>query len=451
MTDSALLQRYNIPSPRYTSYPTVPYWQEVAPKQQEWQSHVLRAFAINHEISLYIHLPYCEQLCTYCGCNKRITKNHRVERPYIETLLEEWKLYLAMFPETPIIREIHLGGGTPTFFKPENLDYLIRGIFEHALIHPEHEFGFEAHPNSTTRAHLETLYQLGFRRISVGVQDIAPEILEIINRQQSMQEVREVTTWARHIGYTSINYDLIFGLPLQTPEHIRRTMSELELLQPDRIAFYSYAHVPWVKPSQRAYSEADLPQGPEKRALYELGRDLLEQMGYVEIGMDHFALRTDSLYEAMETGALHRNFMGYTPFYTRLSIGLGASSISDSWDAFIQNEKTIEAYQEAIQAGRLAITKGHLLTQEDQLLRTHILNIMCRFETCWDDPEMQCEALYEGIQRLRPLELDGLVEIFPGKLRVTENGRAFLRIICMALDAHYWRKQPEGQLFSQSV
>ncbi len=451
MTDPVLLQKYNIPAPRYTSYPTVPYWQEEIPEETTWLDKVWHAFAQDMEISLYLHLPYCERLCTYCGCNKRITLNHDVELPYIETLLKEWNIYLRQFPQKPILREVHLGGGTPTFFHPRNLELLLRGILQTAEIPEKHEFSFEAHPNSTTPEHLQTLYQLGFRRISIGVQDVAPEIMEIINRQQSVEEVRQVTAWARDTGYSSINFDLIYGLPLQTKDHIRRTMEEVRLLRPERIALYSYAHVPWVKPSQRAYSEADLPLGQEKRELYELGRNLLEEMGYVEIGMDHFALPGDPLYEAWETGALHRNFMGYTPYYTRLSIGLGASAISDSWDAFVQNEKTIEAYREAIETGHLALSKGHLLTAEDQAVRTHILNLMCRFETSWEIPGSQCQAIKEGLKRMEPLIADGLAELFPCRLRVTEKGRPFLRILCMALDARYWQKQPSGALFSQNV
>ncbi len=451
MTDSVLLQKYNIPAPRYTSYPTVPYWQEEIPEEAVWLDKVWHAFAHDMEISLYIHLPYCERLCTYCGCNKRITLNHSVELPYIQTLLKEWGMYLRQFPQKPILREIHMGGGTPTFFHPDNLKTLLQGILQTAEIPEGHEFSFEAHPHSTTPEHLQTLFQLGFRRISIGVQDIAPEIMEIINRQQTVQEVRQVTTWARETGYSSINFDLIYGLPLQTKDHIRRTMEEVRLLRPERIAFYSYAHVPWIKPSQRAYSEADLPLGQEKRELYELGRNLLEEMGYVEIGMDHFALPGDPLYEAWETGALHRNFMGYTPYYSRLSIGLGASAISDSWDAFVQNEKSIESYQEAIENGHLALAKGHLLTSEDQTLRSHILNLMCRFETSWEIPDCQCAALKEGLKRMEPLIADGLAELFPCRLRVTEKGRPFLRILCMALDARYWQKQPVGTLFSQNV
>ena len=451
MTNSLLLQKYNTPVPRYTSYPTVPYWDEKPVAEKAWIAHFQDAFQVDRGISLYIHLPYCEKLCTYCGCNKRITKNHGVEQPYIASLLKEWDLYLKNLPGRPLIKALHLGGGTPTFFHPEQLDTLIRGIFKHADIASDVDFGFEAHPSSTTRQHLETLHNLGFRRISVGVQDFAPEILEIINRQQTEEEVQQVTEWARELGYTSVNYDLIFGLPLQTPEHIRSTMHKLELLRPDRIAFYSYAHVPWIKPSQRAYSEVDLPLGPAKRALYELGRDLLEEIGYVEIGMDHFALPTDELYKSMKRGTLHRNFMGYTPHDTRLSIALGASSISDSWDGFVQNEKNIEDYQKSIEQGHFPIVKGHLFSEEDQIIRTHILNIMCHDGTDWSDPALQSAVFEDIIVRIEELEADGLIEINGQSLQVTPMGRPFLRNICLAFDARYWQKQPGGKLFSQAI
>jgi oxygen-independent coproporphyrinogen III oxidase len=446
-----LLKKYDIPAPRYTSYPTVPYWQVEKPGAAEWTENVKAAFAKTPKISLYIHLPYCEKLCTYCGCNKRITNNHKVEEPYIQTVLKEWRMYQALLPGKPVLQEIHLGGGTPTFFAPEILGELMDGIFEGSIVPDDREFGFEAHPNSTTREHLEVLREKGFRRLSIGVQDFDNEILRIINRQQSYDDVERVTLQSRELGYDSLNYDLIFGLPLQTPDNIRDNMTKLHTLRPDRLAFYSYAHVPWIKPAQRAYSEADLPLGSEKRALYELGRTLLEDTGYREIGMDHFALPTDSLSKAMDAGTLHRNFMGYTPQYTRLSVALGASSIGDTWAAFMQNEKTIEAYSAAVDEGRFPIQRGHILTEEDQVLRQHILNVMCRFETSWEQPEQQCESLHDGIERLTELVDDGLLERAPFSLKVTDAGRPFIRNICMALDARYWRKQPEGALFSQSV
>lgn len=451
MNAHELLEKYNQPVPRYTSYPTVPYWDEGCPEPSTWQSKVLQAFGRNREISLYLHLPFCESLCTYCGCNKRITKNHAVEQPYIAAVLKEWQLYRELLPEKPVLRELHLGGGTPTFFSPQHLHGLIASILEDVSLSEDFEFGFEAHPGTTSFEHLATLRELGFRRLSIGIQDFAPEILEIINRQQTFEDVRLVTEQARELGYTSINYDLIFGLPLQTPAHIRDTIAKVKALAPERIAFYSYAHVPWISPSQRAYSEADLPIGKDKRALYELGRELLEAAGYVEIGMDHFALPTDRLYRAMQEGSLHRNFMGYTPYATELNLALGASSISDSWDAFVQNEKQVERYQALVETGQLPIVKGHLLSEEDLVLRRHILDLMCRYEANWAAPEAQHPALYEGLDRLDELEADGLVRRQAFQLNITKAGQPFIRNACMALDARYWRKQPAGALFSQAV
>jgi oxygen-independent coproporphyrinogen-3 oxidase len=448
---SDLLKKYNTQAPRYTSYPTVPYWDKTPPNEKSWIENVQIAFSKNNEISLYIHLPFCERLCTYCGCNKRITKNHQVEEPYVESLLKEWELYLDILPSKPILNEIHLGGGTPTFFQASQLKKMLAGIFEKAEIAENHEFSFEVHPNSTTKEHLEILFELGFRRISIGVQDFADHILKIINRQQTTEDVERVTNLARKIGYTSINYDIIFGLPLQTPQNIIDNIEKIKELRPDRIAFYSYAHVPWIKPSQRAYSEADLPLGEAKRELYELGRKLLEENGYAEIGMDHFALQSDNLYKAMEDKTLHRNFMGYTPFRTELMIGLGASSISDSWGAFIQNEKKIEDYQEIVESGKIPIIRGHLLNDEDLILRKHILNIMCHFETSWSSFNLYDPILDEGLKRLKALENDGLVKLYPFHLKVLEEGRPFIRNICMALDAKLWREKPASQLFSQAV
>ena len=446
-----LLNKYNIPAPRYTSYPTVPYWQAEAPSQKEWIRSVQFSSSENKEISLYVHLPYCESLCTYCGCNKRITKNHSVEQPYIESVLKEWKMYLNILPAQPIVREIHLGGGTPTFFSPEHLDYLLRNILKDVTVAEEYSFSFEAHPASTTYEHLKMLADLGFKRISIGVQDFDNEILKIINRQQSYEQVKRAVDDARALGYESINFDLIFGLPLQTPANIYDNFEKLKTLKPDRIAFYSYAHVPWVKPSQRAYSEKDLPLGADKRALYELGRELLEKMGYHEIGMDHFASENDELFIAFKNKTLHRNFMGYTPFSTQLNLALGASSISDSWYAFVQNEKKIEDYQRRIEAGEFPIVKGHLLNQEDQIIRRHILNIMCTFETTWQNKTEQCGALFTGLNRMGELEKDELIERSPFYLKVTEKGSMFIRNICMAIDSRYWKKKPEGAIFSQVV
>jgi oxygen-independent coproporphyrinogen-3 oxidase len=450
----SLFQKYNVQGPRYTSYPTVPYWNSVAPTKQEWINEVQKSFALtnkNEGISIYIHLPFCESLCTYCGCNTRITVNHAVEEPYIDSLIKEWNLYLDIFQEKPNIKELHLGGGTPTFFSAENLKKLVSNIVATSNILPDAEFSFEAHPNNTTHSHLEALYNLGFRRLSLGVQDFDEKVQDAINRKQSFEQVKNITQLARNIGYVSINFDLIYGLPFQTLQTIKTTVEKTIQLKPDRIAFYSYAHVPWLKPGQRKYSEKDLPMGDEKRALYELGRALFEKAGYVEIGMDHFALKSDSLYLAEISGNLHRNFMGYTAGKTHLLVGLGVSSISDAWTAFVQNVKTVEEYYSYLDKNELPIFKGHILTEEDLVLRQHILNIMCKLHTSWEKKSEQCESLFKAFERLDEMEADGLVIRNKQSLLVTEKGRPFIRNICMAFDARLHQNKPETTLFSQTI
>ncbi|GAB3914760.1 oxygen-independent coproporphyrinogen III oxidase [Mucilaginibacter boryungensis] len=449
----ALADKYNVPVPRYTSYPTMPYWDPNTFNRQSWEDSVRFSFTESNAvsgISVYIHLPFCESLCTYCGCNTRITKNHGVEEPYIAAVLKEWALYLQIFAGTPVIRELHLGGGTPTFFSPQNLRLLISGILKDACVHPSAEFSFEAHPANTTTDHLQVLFDLGFRRLSLGIQDFDPRVQFIINRHQSVEQVQTVTTQARGIGYTSINYDLIYGLPHQNLEGLINTMNIVAGLRPDRIAFYSYAHVPWIKPGQRRFTEADLPNPEQKGKLQEAGRILLLSYGYQEIGMDHFALPADELFAAERDGRLHRNFMGYTEQHTQLLVGLGVSSISDSWYAFAQNVKTLEEYLLQVNQGELPVFKGHGLSDEDLQIRRHILDIMCKQRTYWDAELMAC-VLPEVLKRLEPLEADGLVYLSDHGLQVTETGKRFLRNICLCFDARLWADKPATQLFSMAI
>ncbi len=448
METSALLKKYNVAAPRYTSYPTVPYWDNENFNKQNWLTTVAKTYAIHQEegISLYIHLPFCESLCTYCGCNTRITKNHSVELPYIMAVLAEWEMYVKALGCKPKLKELHLGGGTPTFFSPTNLEILISGITLNSALALDIEFSFEAHPANTTPEHLETLFKLGFKRLSLGIQDFDPKVQFLINRFQTPEEVAQVTIKAREIGYRSVNFDLIYGLPGQTISGLSDTMQEVIAMQPDRIAFYSYAHVPWLKPGQRHYTEEDLPLGDEKFALYQLGRHLLDEAGYKDVGMDHFALKSDSLFKAMTEQKLHRNFMGYTNSHTHLLIGLGVSSISDSWTAFAQNPKKVEDYLDKIEQGVLPVEKGHFLTAEDLEIRKHILNIMCKENTVYKEgiPEL----VYD---RLLPLLRDKLIWVTEKEIRITTKGRSFLRNVCMAFDEKLWLKQPKTQLFSSSI
>jgi oxygen-independent coproporphyrinogen III oxidase len=451
----SLIQKYNVPGPRYTSYPTVPYWEEKSFSSKKWKETLQQSFLESNSlegISLYIHLPFCESLCTFCGCNKRITKRHEVEDPYIDAILKEWELYCELLPKKPIIKEIHLGGGTPTFFSPENLERLFEGLFKYAFKHEEHEFSFEGHPNNTTRSHLEKLYELGFRRVSFGVQDYSETVQKAIHRIQPFHNVAKVTFWAKEIGYTSIGHDLIFGLPFQTLKDVLDTIDKTNSLRPDRLAFYSYAHVPWIKGNgQRGYKDEDLPKDEEKRMLYELGKKHLAEKGYHEIGMDHFALASDSMYHSFKEGRLHRNFMGYTSSKTKVMIGLGVSSISDSWYSFAQNVKTIEEYYDSLAMNELHVFKGHILTEEDLIIRKHILNLMCQFHTSWSEYGTYFSELPEVLDRLHEMVADGLVQITKNTITVTEKGKAFVRNICMAFDLRMTRNLPETQLFSMTI
>lgn len=450
-----LIQKYNVPGPRYTSYPTVPYWETDNFSPEIYKERLKTRFSmgkIEEGISLYIHLPFCESLCTFCGCNKRITKNHEVETPYIEALLKELDLYVALFGVKPIIQEVHLGGGTPTFFSVTELQRLIEGIFQRAKRHPELVMSFEGHPNNTSYEHLKALAEVGFSKVSFGVQDYNESVQRAIHRLQPFENVKKVTQWARDLGYESVGHDLIFGLPFQTVEHIEETIRLTNVLRPDRIAFYSYAHVPWIKGNgQRGFDESNLPTAAIKRAMYERGKNLLEEVGYVEIGMDHFSLPTDDLYQSMATGRIHRNFMGYTPAKTDIMIGLGVSAISDSWTAFAQNEKILEEYLEAIEKGELPVFRGHLLSEEDELIRTHILNLMCQFTTSWVKPSQYFNSLPEVLIQLKEFEKDGLLYMEDKNIFITEMGRPYVRNICMAFDLRLQRNKPERQLFSMTV
>jgi oxygen-independent coproporphyrinogen III oxidase len=450
-----LIRKYDQPVPRYTSYPTVPLWNEEIDKTV-WLKTFDEQFHkenLQRGISLYIHLPFCESLCTYCGCNKKITTNHSVEEEYLTAIEKEWKLYRKMMRQTPVIRELHLGGGTPTFFSPKNLERLLKTILNGSIIHPQHSFSIEGHPNNTTAAHLKVLYQLGFRRISYGVQDLDPEVQHIINRIQPFENVERATNEARKIGFTSVNFDLIYGLPLQSLHSIERTINEVLTLRPDRIAFYSYAHVPWTSRAQRLFDESHLPSAEEKIQLYMKGKELLMNAGYVDIGMDHFALPEDELYIASTEGRLHRNFMGYTTQNTGFLLGLGVSSISDVGTAYGQNLKTLHDYYSAIEAGDLAIKKGYVLNDEDRAFKKYILDAACKGNVQFQQEYLPLLQQY-SFPQLALLEKDELVQYNEQELTITNKGHFFIRNICSAFDLYLQRNNKGGgtkPIFSKAI
>ena len=450
-----LIRKYNVPGPRYTSYPTVPFWKNDSLELTEWQTTLQQnqaTFASN-ALSLYIHLPFCEQLCTFCGCHKRITKNHQHEIPYIESLKQEWNLYKQLLGFNPELKEVHLGGGTPTFFSPENLVELMQSIFDATSVDPLlHELSFEAHPMFMKTEHALALYQFGFRRLSMGIQDYDPEVQQAINRFQPFEKVKEIHQYAQQLGYASISHDLVYGLPKQRLVGFTQTIEKTIELLPERIALYGYAHVPWIKGNgQRGFDENDIPQDAAKRELYEMASEKLIEAGYVSIGMDHFALPNDSMTTAMKNKTLHRNFMGYTTQETPLLIGLGMSAISDSWFGFAQNEKSLEEYQNQLKEGKLPILRGHILSEEDVEIRKYILSLMCHFEMNWSDNAS--EKLKSDIRtRLNEMVSDELIQALPSGFQLTEKGIPFVRNACMAFDSYLHEAgRSEKPLFSKTI
>ena len=441
MNYTDLLNKYNVPVPRYTSYPTVPFWNENINKSQ-WRKAFRDQFHISNGsmgLSLYIHLPFCESLCTYCGCNKKITTNHSVESEYIDVLLKEWSLYCELMEEIPVIREFHFGGGTPTFFSPENLNRLLDAILANSTIHPTANFSFEGHPNNTTREHLQTLYNWGFRRVSYGVQDNNPVVQKAINRIQPIEHVKAVTDIAREIGYQSVNYDLIYGLPFQTLTRIQKTLQECITLAPDRFAFYSYAHVPWTSRGQRLFDENDLPTAEQKMSFYQEGVKIFKSANYQHIGMDHFVLPSDDLFLAWQSGTLYRNFMGYTSQHTNLQLGLGVSAISDTGHVFAQNSKSLHDYYQLVNNRDLPVNKGYFLNHQDEQFKKYILDISCQGRTYFQDEYREALEMF-SFPQLKKLELDGLVELNDRYVQVTGLGKSFIRNICRAFDLHLLRK-----------
>ncbi|MES1223358.1 MAG: oxygen-independent coproporphyrinogen III oxidase, partial [Bacteroidota bacterium] len=393
-----------------------------------------------------------ESYCTYCGCNKKITQNHSVESAYLQAIEKEWQLYRKQMGQTPVIREIHLGGGTPTFFSPLHLKRLLNILFKNSIVHPYHEFSIEGHPNNTTKQHLDTLVSLGFRRISYGVQDLDPQVQHMINRIQPFEKVKQATENARAAGFTSVNFDLIYGLPLQTLQSIENTIERVIQLKPDRIAFYSYAHVPWTSRGQRLFNESDLPAAEEKLQLYLKGKELLLAKNYYDIGMDHFALPHDELFLAKQNGRLHRNFMGYTTQQTGLLIGLGVSAISNLGNAFAQNDKSLLGYYEMLDKRKFAVKKGYFLNDEDIAFGKYIMDISCRGTTFFNAAHLPLLEAFCFPQLKQPAA-DGLIEYDEKQLKLTAAGHYFIRNICCAFDLHLQRNRNllYQQAFSKAI
>lgn len=449
MTLSALLEKYDVPVPRYTSYPTVPQWSR-PPSTAEWLASLDRAAtAPEAALALYVHLPFCESLCSFCGCNNVITRDHRREAPYVDLVLAELDAYLSKVPSLARqpFQQLHLGGGTPTFLSAESLTRLVAGLYERlAGRTPEFEGSIEVDPRVTNVAQLEALRALGFRRISLGVQDIDPHVQHLVNRIQPLEMTEQMCVDARRLGYESINIDLIYGLPGQTIESVAALAHEILRLSPDRLAVYSFAKVPWIKPQQRRFKDDQIPAGAAKRALYEAVREPLVAGGYLEIGLDHFAKPTDALARVAAEGRLHRNFMGYTEVKTTTLLGLGVSAISETPECYHQNEKVLPSYEKRVLSGEIPTLRGHVLSDDDRHRRVLIFDLMTKFRVPIDAGDI---AAADAV--VRELVADGLMTVDGGEVIVPERGRPFLRNVAAVFDAHLAAQDLSRPTYSTSA
>ena len=446
-----LFAKYDVPVPRYTSYPTVPHWSDRLDTNSWLASMRASLEPEDATLGLYIHLPFCESLCTFCGCNTVITRDHGRERSYLDLIAGELDLYLGHVPRLSATRvvQLHLGGGTPTFFSSEHLRALVDAIAGRLALPRDtdlFEGSVEVDPRVTSAAQLEALHDRGFTRISFGVQDIEPEVQNLVNRVQPASLTTTLCAAARACGYDSINIDLIYGLPGQTPESMRRLAAWVVDLAPDRLAVYSFARVPWIKPAQRKFRDDQVPEGPAKRALYDIIRAALADAGYQEIGLDHFARPEDGLARAVREGRLSRNFMGYTDRVVTTLLGLGVSAISETPGCYHQNEKVLPTYERRVRSGDLATLRGHVLTDEDRRQRRKIMRLLTSYRT-----EMDPGDLAEGAGELAELASDGLVDLLGRDVVVRPAGIPFLRNIARCFDARHRAAPPTSPVHARAI
>lgn len=451
-----LLRRYNVQGPRYTSYPTAPVWKEnYGPKEYEAILEESAAAPKPAPLSLYFHLPFCERLCYFCGCTVVITgSKHGLEHPYFDVLAREidWVSERAG-RERPVV-QLHWGGGTPTYFPPGLLEKLGRRIRDRFRLAPDAEIGVEVDPRVTTRDHLQVVAALGFNRLSMGVQDFDPTVQKAVNRLQPYEATRRLVEEARGLGFQSINMDLIFGLPYQTPESFSATIDRVLEISPDRLAVYSYANVPWMKKHQNVLLP-HLPDEPTKFGIFRTALERFSDAGFEYIGMDHFARPDDELARARRDRTLHRNFQGYTTKAGTDLIGFGMSAIGSVGPHYVQNRRELSAYSEAVAAAGAAPFRGARLTADDELRRTVISNLLCHGVVIKREIEasfgIDFDATFAGaLERLEPCAADGLVELSREEVRATPLGRVFLRNLAMPFDA-YLDATPDQPVFSRTL
>ena len=440
-----LLSRYDRPGPRYTSYPTAIEFHEGLTTADYLDCLAAADALADAPLSMYMHLPFCEARCLFCGCHTIITARKEVAAPYLGLLGREIELLAERLPNRRRFAQLHLGGGTPTYYTPSQLEGLLRGLLRHFTPLPGAELAFEADPRVTTSAHLDSLADLGFNRVSFGVQDLNRDVQEAINRIQSREQTAHLVDHARSRGYRGINVDLIYGLPLQTPASFETTVDSVIALGPDRAAVYSFAFVPWVKGSQKKIEEDQLPAADMKVQLFAIARERFLAAGYEPIGMDHFALPDDELALARHEGRLRRNFQGYAVIPGDDVVGLGVSAIGDVRGSYVQNEKKLSTYEQSISEGRLPAVRGVRRSPDDEVRRTVIHELMCNFRVDIAAVERRygidfASYFAADLALLEPHEREGMVRLSPAVIEATPTGELFVRNLAMCFDRYQREK-----------
>jgi oxygen-independent coproporphyrinogen-3 oxidase len=449
------LDRYNRPGPRYTSYPTAPVWQEdFGPDDLE--GVYAQAEAAQTPVSLYMHLPFCESLCLFCACNVVITKDHSSAPPYLTTLKREIEHVSRFVSRARPVVQFHWGGGTPTYLTPPQMEDLFGYAAERFSFSPDAEIGIEVDPRVTSPQHLESLRKLGFNRLSLGIQDFDPQVQEAVHRIQPYEMTRDLVTHARALGFGSINVDLIYGLPFQTSEHFARSVDQTLTLDPDRVALFSYAHVPWLRKQQGAFA-THLPEGMEKFRIFRTGLEKFLGASYQYIGMDHFAKPDDELAVAQRNRTLHRNFQGYTTKAGADLYGMGVSAISGMESSYAQNYRELPQYTEAVERRGIATMRGYRLSEDDRLRRALISRLLCHASIRKDVLSVEFDVNFDEyfapeLARLAPFVEDRLVEYATNEIRVTLLGRIFIRNVAALFDPYFEKQRlAEKPLFSKTL
>ena len=456
--DMDTVRRFDRPGPRYTSYPTaVEFHEGVGEAVYREKLAEANARGPGAPLSLYAHLPFCEHRCLFCGCHVVITPHMPVAEKYLEYVKAEVDRVAGYLPDRREVVQMHWGGGTPTYFSPDQLQGLMERYRRHFRFVDGAEVAMEVDPRVTSREHLDAMVELGFNRLSMGVQDLTPEVQEAITRGQTYEQTAELMEYARKVGFDEgINLDLVYGLPKQELESFDENLDQILGLRPDRVAVYSFAYVPWIKGHQKKLDKDTLPSAEEKLRLYLRAMERFLDAGYEPIGMDHFALPDDELAEAAREKRLHRNFMGYTVMPASDMIAFGISGIGEVQGAFFQNEKKLSRYYQALDDGRLPVSRGYVLDEDDRIRQYVIHEIMCNFQVSKAEVEerfgIDFDAYFStALESLQEVRAEGFLEMDEGSLRVTDRGRLFVRNVCMAFDKHLEAKSAEKPVFSRTV